>query len=638
MGASSGMSEFYYFNDSIKSLGHTPVYKMHKYFARRPHNVFRALIEHYTKEGDIIFDPFGGGGVTLVEGLSTQRRIISSDINPIASFIQDNQISEVDFERFNSLLDVLYGNVHLELSKYYQTECSHCESTADVRWFEHAYIVDCPACNENTTLRNEDKALNAKGKPKNGFYTCTKCTEVFRAVDAKRIGSMILNVKCKCSLCGEQATQPPSEEDIRKQLFFNANYQKLESQFGLMIPADLIPEEWDRQQEDCLHRKGFNKFSDLFTKRNLITSALLFKYWESQKELMNDPEYNLGLFLISSLLRYTNNMTMSTSSWMDGRPVAWAKHAYWTPNQYIETNPFEYFRNRVKAFKSAISDRNKRFSNKSKAYSFEDFYSADGDYYIYCGDSAGLNLPDDSVDFVLTDPPYGSNVQYAELCKFWDVWLSDKIKYKSASSNYESEAVVHRKTKNSKYSKDFSKYYELLKKVFSNSYRVLKQNGAMSFTFNNKDTRAWYAVIKAALDSGFYIEREGIFYQEGIEAYRDTAHLRFDGTPQGDFIYTFIKTDKEIDFSEVSVSFEQCLNGTLSKLLESDNYFTTGQFYIELLSISTLCLIKQIVDGYSQKDIESEFASSNIERFLESSDKIRREDSVWIARGIKSEI
>lgn len=638
MGISSGMSKFDYFNDSIRSLGHTPIYKMHKYFARRPHNVFRALIEHYTEEGDIVFDPFGGGGVTLVEGLSSNRRVVSSDINPIASFIQDNQVSEVDFQKFNSLLDVLYNNVHLELSKYYQTDCSHCESIADVRWFEHAYVVNCPSCNENTTLRNEDKALNEKGKPKNGFYTCLKCKEVFRAVDAKRIDSTILNVRCKCSVCGEQATQAPSKEDIQKQQFFNENYHELESKLGVEIPTDLIPEEWDRQQEDCLHRKGFTKFTDLFTKRNLITSALLFKSWESQKESMSEPEYNLGLFLISSLLRYTNNMTMSTSSWMDGRPVAWAKHAYWTPNQYIETNPFEYFRNRVKSFKSAVLDREKRFKNKVKSKSSNSFYSDFSDYYIYCGDSAGLRLPDGSVDFVLTDPPYGSNVQYAELCKFWDVWLDGKIEYKSQSHNYESEAVVHRKTKSSNYSKDFVRYYELLKRVFSNSYRVLKQDGAMSFTFNNKDTRAWYAVIKAALDSGFYIERDGIFYQEGIEAYRDTAHLRFDGTPQGDFIYTFIKADKEIDFSEVNGSFEQCLDDTLNKFLEGSDQFTTGQFYIELFSISTLCLIKQIVDGYSQKDIESEFASANIERFLESSEKISRKDGVWLARGANSEV
>jgi DNA modification methylase len=49
---------------------------MHRYFARRPHNVFARLIEHYSDVGDVVFDPFAGGGVTLVEGIARNRRVI----------------------------------------------------------------------------------------------------------------------------------------------------------------------------------------------------------------------------------------------------------------------------------------------------------------------------------------------------------------------------------------------------------------------------------------------------------------------------------------------------------------------------------------------------------------------------------
>ena len=71
----------------VKAEPHTAVYKMHRYFARRPYNVFRHLIEHYTDEGDIILDPFCGGGVTVVEGLRLKRKVIGVDINPMATFI-----------------------------------------------------------------------------------------------------------------------------------------------------------------------------------------------------------------------------------------------------------------------------------------------------------------------------------------------------------------------------------------------------------------------------------------------------------------------------------------------------------------------------------------------------------------------
>ena len=51
---------------AVVAKPHTPVYKMHRYFARRPWSVFRALIEHYSNPGSIIIDPFCGG-VTVVE-------------------------------------------------------------------------------------------------------------------------------------------------------------------------------------------------------------------------------------------------------------------------------------------------------------------------------------------------------------------------------------------------------------------------------------------------------------------------------------------------------------------------------------------------------------------------------------------
>lgn len=52
---------------AVVAKPHTPVYKMHRYFARRPWSVFRSLVEHYSNPGSIILDPFCGGGVIVIE-------------------------------------------------------------------------------------------------------------------------------------------------------------------------------------------------------------------------------------------------------------------------------------------------------------------------------------------------------------------------------------------------------------------------------------------------------------------------------------------------------------------------------------------------------------------------------------------
>lgn len=176
-----------------------------------------------------------------------------------------------------------------------------------------------------------------------------------------------------------------------------------------------------------------------------------------------------------------------------------------------------------------------------------------------------------------------------------------------------SEAVVHRKTKHKKYQKGFSDYYELLLGVFRKCNDALKPDGRLVYTFNNKDIRAWYAVIKATIDAGFHIEPAGIFYQEAIHAYRDTAHLRHDGTPQGDFIYTFSKK-KLPNEKDYNGSFSECLNDTIKQIQLQRNDVSYGEFLVKLYANSALCLIRQIKDGVDIEAIEKEFNSMSLEK------------------------
>ncbi len=62
-------------------------YGVHPYFTRRPYNVVRKYILHYSKEGDRVLDPFGGSGVTAIEAFLENRVGIHNDINPLANFI-----------------------------------------------------------------------------------------------------------------------------------------------------------------------------------------------------------------------------------------------------------------------------------------------------------------------------------------------------------------------------------------------------------------------------------------------------------------------------------------------------------------------------------------------------------------------
>jgi DNA modification methylase len=64
-------------------------YGVHPYFTRRPYNVVRRYVQHYSRQGDRVLDPFGGSGVTAIEAFLENRTGIQNDINPLANFIAE---------------------------------------------------------------------------------------------------------------------------------------------------------------------------------------------------------------------------------------------------------------------------------------------------------------------------------------------------------------------------------------------------------------------------------------------------------------------------------------------------------------------------------------------------------------------
>lgn len=623
-----------YFLGGMKSEGHTPIYKMHKYFARRPHNVFRALIEHYSPPDGLVVDCFGGGGVTLIEGLTAGRRVISYDINPIASFIQYAQTLEVERGRISELAKKIQTGVQQIFEANYSTKCRRCSETSHVRWFEHAYLVQCPHCASETLLSAGQKKVGASGKPVDGVYVCSSCTQELRAANVKRIGSKILNLRLRCHSCGAHETVTPDDEDHKKFDSISASEDRLIAEYRLYIPQDKIPLYWDRQKEDCLKRKGFERFVDLFTPRNRICSAIYFRELEALRGECSAEEFMFMLLNISALLRYTNNMTFSVNSWMDGRPVAWAKHAFWTPNQFIECNPIEYFDNRLKAAFTGIKDRERRFRNTAPSFSEADVINKSATHCVRNGSSTEMNIPDESVDVVVTDPPYGSNVQYGELCHFWLVWIKGLLPFDSKQFDLSDEVVVHRKQdKEAGYSKTFDDYRNGLAAVYRECYRVLKSDGVLVFTFNNKNPDAWFSVIKAALDAGFDLEPEGVTYQEQIEAYRDTAHLRFDGTAQGDFIYSFVKrkvVDSKKPTDDVIDGLHKAIDEAIQELSKLNSRFSEAQLFIACYKRILAFLVPFIKSGLSEEEVVDCLDFRRAVNAADSSPYLSRDNSDWV--------
>lgn len=609
---------------SVKAEGHTPQYKMHKYFARRPYNVFKHIIKHYTAKGDIVLDMFCGGGVTVFEAAALERNVIGVDLNPLASFITRMQMFNGEVSELKDFYRRFILTENKKYHEWYKVFFDDDEGTAI--WFEWTYIVKCPHCGSTIILNEESKKSN-------GVYLCSNPSCTCHATGVKRVdclpsGSKPLRVKYVSSKTKQTHVRELTYENMP--IFNTIDFKEVVNRLKYKIDFQL-PNDWDRQYEDKLHEKGVISYSDFFTERNYALNCLIFndimELRGTTGSLMNEYLY----FLFSSSVRYTNKMARVTDNWENGNPTAMDKHAFWLPNQYVETNILDVLEQRAKAIIKGCSYSTSTLpKNLQEVTSFEDI-KLHNSYMVLNQSSSELPIPDESVDVIITDPPYGSNVQYAELSTIWNAWYAA---YKGLDSYIykEQEAVMNRK-KNFEGSKTVDDYEELLYQVYSEGARVLKNNGYLVFTFNNKNIKVWVAMLKAVARAGFYLPDDGILFQDYIDSYKNTAHLRFSGNIQGDFIYSFRKGDIDINadgikgFSDI---INEAIDTTVAKLYHRRKSYNTAELYQKILTSMTRDLMAYIL-WCNNNDVAMEDISSLSNDYLEN--RLKRtlvcEDGIW---------
>ena len=128
------------------------------------------------------------------------------------------------------------------------------------------------------------------------------------------------------------------------------------------------------------------------------------------------------------------------------------------------------------------------------------------DRIISADSREALRQHDRLFDLVITDPPYASNVNYAELADFFYVWLRlvfahERPEFAPDETPKTAEIIVN--PTRGKSTEDFASD---LQEVFSASSRVMKDDGVLAFTFHHSEGSAWEAVLRAVCESGFMIE------------------------------------------------------------------------------------------------------------------------------------
>jgi putative DNA methylase len=133
-----------------------------------------------------------------------------------------------------------------------------------------------------------------------------------------------------------------------------------------------------------------------------------------------------------------------------------------------------------------------------------------GSQQLICGSSTDLmNLTSASYDLVITDPPFGGLLHYAELADFFYVWmrLALKDRYPEYFTGEYTPKTLEAVSNKARHPDDPDAFYErLLTACWAEAHRILKPGGILAFTFHHSEDEPWVGVLKSLFDAGFYLE------------------------------------------------------------------------------------------------------------------------------------
>ena len=144
--------------------GYRPVISVHKWFARRPGALFRALalaefvderVERSYFQGHdlagVCLDAFMGGGTPVFETSRLGLSVIGYDTNPMARWIVERELEDVDPDELRAVGERVAADVERRVRSLYHTTCPECEADAEARYFLWLRHHRC-ACGEEHPL------------------------------------------------------------------------------------------------------------------------------------------------------------------------------------------------------------------------------------------------------------------------------------------------------------------------------------------------------------------------------------------------------------------------------------------------------------------------------------------------------
>jgi DNA modification methylase len=463
----------------VKATKATPIYNAHSYHTKVPPEGIVPYILHYTDPGDLILDPFCGSGMTGVAAMMCAhppagalqlvpdarpgpRYAILNDLSPAAVHIAYNYCTPVDVEALRREFERIRAAVQEEFGWLYGTTCDRCGGPATIQYTIWSDVLECARCRAELVLW--DVAVDHESGEMRSRFTCPRCGKEQTKREARWLRSVpvVTNYECHGGCRPKRSEHPTTEAEKRRIAEIEA------AEIPYWYPKDALNPEREQVKRDNLLKRGIKTVADFYTRRNLWAFARL---WHEANQVSN-PRVSLAIkFVLTSI----NNYISKRQSYGGGG--GGLSGTLYIPSLCMEKHVGLVFARKVDDF-----------VNKYIGYS-------ESQCFVSKGSASHLRgIAESSVDYIFTDPPFGSNIFYADCNLIWEAWLGE-------FTDPTEEAVVHRSQKVN--AKSIADYARLMTDAFREMYRVLKPGRWASVVFHNSDDRIWQVILDAAEAAGF---------------------------------------------------------------------------------------------------------------------------------------
>ena len=462
------------------------------------------FIAAHTKPGDTVFDGFAGSGTTGLATLLCEdppeelrdeakrlklnvkwgaRNAVLYELSALGAFIGQTLTNPPDPETFRKAAEDILRASEAEDGWMYRAIDPH-GAEGTIRYLIWSDLLCCPVCRREVTLWDSCVSLGPAHIA--SHFTCPSCAHEAPLDDVERLtestrDSVVgkrrkLRVRRTVRLYGSTGKKTWSRPADKYDLSL---LKRIEAEpIPDTVPCVAIP--WGD-----LYRRGYHlgitHLHHFYTRRNLIVFARL---WERADQYESGLRDALRFWLLSYNAAHATIMTrVVAKSGQKDLVVTSAQPGV----LYVSGLPVE---------KNLFAGLRRKLSTISKAFVL--IHGRKGRVEVHQKSSCHVVLPDRSIDYVFTDPPFGGNIPYAEINFLNEAWLgrytdrADEI----IVSNAQNKAIAD--------------YQELLTTALSEVHRILKRSGKATLVFHSASASIWNALQTAYSDAGLAVECAGV--------------------------------------------------------------------------------------------------------------------------------